>query len=105
MSIPEQLIFHRNVQDQMVVSTPKFEGFKYLNIKNNIESQNIDNDLKKSFDKNNSIIEERIFLSERKKEKKPSCINFKLNNSSDKKKYYTSLFYNYKKINKDKPNL
>ena len=105
MSIPEQLIFHRNAQEQMVVSTPKFEGFKYLNVKNNIKTQNIDNDLKKSFDINNYIIEERITLSERKKEKKPSCINFKLNNSSDKKNYYTSLFYNYKKINKDKPNL
>ena len=103
MSTQEQLIFHRNAQEQMVISTPKFEGFKYLNVKNNIESQNIDNDLKKSLDINNSIIEERITLSERKKEKKPSYINFKLNNSTDKKKYYTSIFYNYKKINKDKP--
>ena len=102
MSIQEPLIFHRNAQEQMVISTPKFEGFKYLNIKNNIESQNIDNDLKKSFDMNNSIIEERITLSERKQEKKPSYINFKLNNSTDKKKYYTSIFNNYKKINKNK---
>ena len=105
MSIQEQLIFNRNAQEQMVISTPKFEGFKYLNVKNNIESQNIDNDLKKSLDINNSIIEERITLSERKNEKKPSYINFKLNNSTDKKKYYTSIFYNYKKINKDKPDL
>ena len=103
MSIQEQLVFHRNAQEQMVISTPKFEGFKYLNVKNNIESQNIDNDLKKSLDTNNSIIEERITLSERKNEKKPSYINFKLNNSTDKKKYYTSIFYNYKKLYKDKP--
>ena len=102
MSIQEQLIFHRNAQEPIVVSTPKFEGFKYLNVKNNIESQNNDNDLKKSLDINNSIIEERIILSERKKDKKPSYINFKLNNSTDKKKYYTSIFYNYKKINKNK---
>ena len=102
MSTQEQLIFHRNTQEQMVISTPKFEGFKYLNVKSNIESQNIDNDQKKSFDTNNSIIEERITLSERKKEKKLSYINFKLNNSADKKKYYTSIFSNYKKMNKDK---
>ena len=103
MSIQEQLIFHQTSQEQMVISTPKFEGFKYLNTKNNIDFQNKDNDLKKSLDINNSIIEERITLSERKNEKKPSYINFKLNNSTDKKKYYTSIFYNYKKMNKDKP--
>ena len=91
-----------NNNDQITISTPKFEGFKSLNIRNTLESQKMDYKIKNYFENNNPNIEKRFILSERKNEKEQKYkTNYELSKSSDKKIYFSSIYNNYQKMNKD----
>ena len=102
-TISEKAYSPRNVLDKINISTPKFEGFKYLNNKYNKTQENIQNESKFFFKKDIWPLKERIIFSEKKKEKN-LFDNIKINNSNsnDSKKYLSSKFYNYQKIKIEK---
>ena len=99
MNSYEKSYSYRNFLEQLIISTPKFQGFKHFNMKNSI---NIENN--NSYEDNNSIVEKRNFLSEKRRENK-SYINInKTSKSNDKKKYFNSIFSRYFKLIINKKN-
>ena len=92
MNIQVQGFSPQNYSDKNILSTPKFQGFKYLKKKYNNESEKIENKI------NNSspikVVKKRINLSEKKREMKDS-MTFIINSSTEKVNYTNSLLYNY----------
>ena len=97
--MPEKTYSPRNILDTINISTPKFEGFKYLNNKYNKTQENTQNESSFFCKKDIWPLKERIIFSEKKKEK-PTFDNIKINNSNDSQKYFSTIFYNYQKMKK-----
>ena len=101
MNILIQRYSPKNYSDKNVLSTPKFQGFKYLHKKYNNESEKIENKINKSTSK--KPIKERIILSEKKREMNNS-MNYIISNSTEKVNYFNSVFYNDHKKKENKEN-
>jgi hypothetical protein len=101
MNILIQRYSPKNYSDKNVLSTPKFQGFKYLHKKYNNESEKIENKINKSTSK--KPIKERIILSEKKREMNNS-MNSIISNSTEKVNYFNSVFYNDHKKKENKEN-
>ena len=93
-----------NLSDKIAISTPKFEGVRSLNAKNNKnQDSNLEIDKLNLFENEQKSIKNKIIFSEKKKENKYN-IDYKINNSTDNKKYFSSIFHNYQKMKKDNIN-
>ena len=99
MNIQNQGFSPRIISEKIMISTPKFEGFKYLNMKYNNEFEQIENEISNSFKNDYKSLNERIILSEEKRQNK-FLINSKISNSTDKIKYVNSLYHYYHKKKK-----
>lgn len=99
MIAQSQIFSPKNIKDKNNISTPKFEGFNYLNTKNKV-FENSENDPSYNSKSDNKSIKERIIYSEKKKEKN-NYIKYKISNSTDNKVYFSSIFHNDQKLKKE----
>ena len=100
MNNQNQGLSPRIISEKIMISTPKFEGFKYLNMKYNNEFEHIENEISNSFKNDYKSLNERFILSEQKRQNK-FFTNSKISNSTDKIKYVNSLFHYYHKKKKE----